>query len=59
MGRGAASGVLQKVRNTLGKEFGVDRESPWATAQLFSALKGTGVDEAREVLDYWFEFDEK
>ena len=59
LGRGAASGVLQKVRNTLGKEFGVDRESPWATAQLFSALKGTGVDEAREVLDYWFEFDEK
>ncbi|MFC1749099.1 ribosome biogenesis GTP-binding protein YihA/YsxC [Pseudomonadota bacterium] len=56
LGRGAAGGVLQTVRNVLAKEFGVVREDPWATAQLFSALKGTGLEEAQAKLDEWFEY---
>ncbi len=56
LGRGAAGNVLQKVRNVLAKDFGVDRDNPWATAQLFSALKGTGMEEAQAKLDEWFEY---
>ncbi len=56
LGRGAAGGVLQKVRHVLARDYAVDRDNPWATVQLFSALKGTGVDDARQVLDSWFEF---
>lgn len=55
LSRGAAGAVLQQVRAQLAADFGVERDSPWATAQLFSALKGTGVDEVRVVLDAWFE----
>ncbi|HEB94511.1 MAG TPA: YihA family ribosome biogenesis GTP-binding protein [Gammaproteobacteria bacterium] len=58
LGRGAASSALQKVRNTLVKEFGAAREDSWVTVQLFSALKGTGVEEALDILDAWFELDE-
>ncbi len=58
LGRGAAMGVLQKVRSVLERDYGVERADPWATAQLFSALKGTGVEEARARLDGWFEFGE-
>ena len=57
LGRGAAGGALQKVRNSLAKDFGVERESPWVTVQLFSSLKGTGVEEACEKLDQWFGFN--
>ncbi len=49
--RGAAGNTLQQVQSTLTAEF------PAATAQLFSALRGTGVDEARSVLDTWFGLD--
>jgi len=56
LGRGAAGNVLQKVNNVLAKDFGVLREAPWATAQLFSALKGTGLEEAQAKLDEWFEY---
>lgn len=56
LGRGAAGNVLQKVRRILTEEYGVEREDPWVTVQLFSALKGVGVDEVREKLDLWFGF---
>ncbi len=56
LSRGAGSNVLQQVRTALTKEFDVDRERPWATAQLFSALKGTGVEDAQNTLDNWFGF---
>jgi GTP-binding protein len=42
LSRGAASAELLRVRKTVGDA---------ATAQLFSALKATGLDEARERLD--------
>ena len=42
LSRGKASAALQATRRTLGPAVGV---------QLFSALKGTGVDEARGALD--------
>ena len=48
LSRGKAAAVLQAVRRELGDE---------ATAQLFSALKGTGVEEARAALDRMLEGD--
>jgi GTP-binding protein len=45
--RGPAGNILMGVRATLAKTY------PHATAQLFSAQAGTGVDEARAVLDKW------
>ena len=57
LGRGAAGNTLMQVRQTLSKEFGVERDQPWATVQLFSALKGTGVEEAQTLLDEWFGFE--
>lgn len=47
LGRGAAAKSLQQVRNEIGP-FG-----DGVTAQLFSALKRHGIDEAHEVLDGW------
>ncbi len=49
--RGAAQNILLKVRQTLKTDY------PGTTVQLFSALKKTGVDEAREKLNEWFEFN--
>lgn len=46
--RGAAQNILLKVRRTLKEEY------PGTTVQLFSALKKTGLDEARTRLDEWF-----
>lgn len=46
LSRGAASGVLQKTRAQL---------DPRVTMQLFSALKNTGVDEAREHIGAWLD----
>lgn len=57
LGRGAAGCTLLQVRQALSREFGVEREHPWATVQLFSALKGTGVEEAQARLDEWFGFE--
>lgn len=54
LSRGAAGNALQQVRRVLAQEYGVAREQPWATVQLFSALKGTGVEEAWGQLDRWF-----
>ncbi len=54
LGRGAAGNVLQQVRQVLSKEYAVEREQPWATVQLFSALRGLGVEEAWQRLDGWF-----
>ncbi len=45
--RGPALSVLQQARKVLKAEF------PGATAQLFSAQSGQGLDEARGVLDRW------
>ena len=47
---GAAKAILLQVQKTL-REQGLD-----ATAQLFSALKRDGVEEAREVLNQWMGF---
>lgn len=45
--RGPAANTLQQVRKALKTEF------PNASAQLFSALKGDGLDDVRDVLDRW------
>jgi GTP-binding protein len=55
LGRGAGGNVLQQVRNVLASDFGVERDHPWATVQLFSALKGIGLEEAWQRLDDWFD----
>ena len=47
--RGAAMNTLLKVRRELAENF------PSVTIQIFSATKGTGVDEAREVIMGWLE----
>ncbi len=44
--RGAAMNALLKVQNALAQQNNV-------SVQLFSALKRTGVEQAREVLDSW------
>jgi GTP-binding protein len=44
--RGAASNVLLKVQKTLA-------DQPHVSVQLFSALKHTGVEQARAKLDAW------
>ncbi len=46
--RDATQNILLKVRRTLKEEY------PSTTVQLFSALKKTGLDEARAHLDEWF-----
>ena len=51
LGRGAASNVLQQVRREIAGQAGEN------TAQLFSALKMQGLDEAYAVLDRWFQLD--
>ncbi len=56
LSRGAAGNELQKLRQVLAKDFAVERDQPWATVQLFSALKKVGVDEVQVKLDEWFEF---
>ena len=56
LSRGAAGNALQMARQVLAKEYGVEREQPWATVQLFSALKAIGVEEAQAKLDEWFGF---
>lgn len=47
--RGAAMAALHKVQGILKAEF------PEITAQIFSATKGTGVDEARNQILNWLE----
>lgn len=49
--RGAAQNILLNVQRTLKTDY------PGTTVQLFSALKKTGVDEAREVLNNWFHLE--
>ncbi len=49
--RGAAQNILLKVQKTIQAEYS------GTTVQLFSALKKTGVDEARDVLNNWFEIE--
>ena len=48
LSRGAANGVLQKTRHALARDY------PLCSIQLFSALKQTGVEEARAQLLNWF-----
>ena len=50
--RGAAQNTLLGLRRDL-------TDLPNVSIQLFSALKGTGVDEALDVLDYWLDFPAK
>ena len=47
LSRGAAKTVLQQVQKTLYSDY------PHATAQLFSAQNGQGIDEAHQRLDGW------
>lgn len=47
--RGAAKNTLFKVQKLLKSDYS------GTTAQLFSSLKKTGVDEAKSVLNEWFE----
>lgn len=47
--RGAAANALLGVQRSLAKDYA------GASAQLFSGLKKTGVEEAHAVLDRWFE----
>ncbi|HEY9199863.1 MAG TPA: ribosome biogenesis GTP-binding protein YihA/YsxC [Gammaproteobacteria bacterium] len=49
--RGAAQNTLLAVRRELGQLH------PAATAQLFSALDGTGLDEARDRVAAWLELE--
>ncbi len=49
--RGAAKNTLFKVQKTLETDY------PGTSVQLFSSLKKTGVDEARDKLNQWFELD--
>ena len=49
--RNKAIGVLQALRHQLEAEY------PVATVQLFSATKGTGVEEALELLAKWLEIE--
>lgn len=51
--RGGAMNALQGARRTL-KEL-----HPEATIQLFSALKGTGLDETLGLLDEWYCFEDE
>lgn len=51
LSRGAAKTVLQQVQKALRSDY------PQATAQLFSAQPGQGVDEAHQRLDEWLEFE--
>jgi len=53
--RGAAQNILLKVKRTLKTDY--PGTHPEITVQLFSALKKTGVDEARDVLNHWFELE--
>jgi len=55
LSRGAGGNVLQQVRQSLANDYGVERSHPWATAQLFSALKGIGLEEAWQRLGEWFD----
>lgn len=56
LGRGAAAAVLHKVRGQLIRDY---QENLGATAQLFSALKRIGVEEAQEKLGSFLEFGQK
>lgn len=50
--RGAAQNSLLKVKRDIA-------DLPNITVQLFSSLKGTGVEEAQAVLDEWLDFPPK
>jgi len=49
--RNKATGALQSLRHQLEAEF------PTATAQLFSSTKGTGVEQAQELLADWLQIE--
>ena len=51
--RGQAQNTLLKVR----KEISENDPAGLTSVQLFSALKGTGLDEAYAVLNKWFKFE--
>lgn len=52
LNRGPAANVLQQVRKDLA-DFG-----DLITVQLFSSLKGIGIDDARYKLDQWFKLED-
>ncbi len=52
LNRGPGGNVLQKVQRELAANY------PNASAQLFSALKRSGLDEVRRVLDGWLGFND-
>lgn len=54
LSKGAASSTLHTVRSQLVRQFGNS-----ASAQLFSALKRSGVETAQEKLGEWLEIEDK
>jgi len=48
LSRGAGMSLLQQMKRRMNNDL--------ISIQLFSALKRTGAEEAREVLDRWFEY---
>ena len=52
LSKGAAGATLQQVQRTLAERYRED-DSPLPTVQLFSALRGIGIEEAHQKLDEW------
>jgi len=55
LSRGAAGNVLQQVRKDVASMFNHE-ENQAITAQLFSSLKKTGIEEMHHCLDGWLNF---
>ncbi len=56
LSRGAASATLHSVRATVLREYGVEGR---VSVQLFSALKRSGEEEARDLFSHWLEIKKK
>jgi len=56
LSRGAAMSTLHQVRDQLSQRF---EGTGQFTVQLFSSLKRSGVDEAREIIENWMDFGQK
>lgn len=52
LSKGAAGATLQQVRRTLTERYQED-DAPLPTAQLFSALRGIGIEDVHRKLDEW------
>lgn len=57
LSRGAACASREHVAAALAQRYADDAEGPRPTVQLFSALKRTGIDEARACIERWLGLD--